>query len=234
MIKPAPGKRNCKVCKARFEKDLSKPWIVWCSDECALVIVKEKQEKINKKLQLQYKARASEEKKKWAGEKKMMIENTMKRGDWLKRLETIINNIARLIDFGTACISCGGFGKPQAGHYHSVASDATIRFNLHNEHLQDYRCNVELGSNTIGYDEGLIRVYGREYWEYVKFGLKNVYHKPLNLSIPEIKIYIDQARIILKRLEKDQVERSPEERIELRDLINSEIGIYKETFLCLK
>lgn len=161
-------------------------------------------------------------------EKKVMKENIMKNSDWLKKLESVINAIAREIDFGLLCISCGGNGKPQAGHYHSVGSNFTLRFNLHNIHVQDYRCNVQLSANIIGYDEGLITIYGNDYWNYIKFELKNTYHNPLHLTVQDIKEYILISNESLKILKNNQFERSPKERIILRSQLNKTIGIYKQ------
>lgn len=211
-----PGKKKCAHCGTPFEKNIHAPFQNWCSVDCAYKL---SQKLIEKK-----------EKKDWQVEKKVMKENTMKHGDWLKKLEEAINPIARFIDYGQPCISCKNFGKPQAGHYHSVASDATIRFNLHNIHIQDYQCNVEKSSNTIGYDEGLLKIYGEDYWKYVKFQLKNIYHLPLKLSIPEIKMAIEIAKEILKELKPAQSEFSPIQRIRLRDMYNKRIGIYKHFY----
>lgn len=211
-----PGKRKCKNCGEQFDKDIRTPFKDWCSNDCAY--------------KLWIKAKEKKEKKEWQVEKKKMIDNITKYPEWLQRLEDVINPICRLIDYGQPCISCKGNGKPQAGHYHSVASDATIRFNLHNTHIQDYHCNVHKSANIIGYDEGLIQIYGNEYWEYVKFGLKNIYHKPLKLSIPEIKQSIEIAKSIIKDLQSASTEYTPTERLYLRDYFNNKIGIYKTPY----
>lgn len=217
MIKKfRPGKKKCANCGTPFEKEINLPFKNWCSVDCAY--------KISQKL------KAKKANKEWQAEKKVMKENIMKYGDWLKRLEDAINPIARYIDYGQPCISCKNFGKPQAGHYHTVNSDGTIRFNLHNIHIQDYHCNVERSANIIGYDEGLIRIYGRDYWEYVKFQLKNIYHLPLKLSIPEIKEAIEISKEILKELKAAEVEYSPIQRLQLRDRLNKRIGIYKHFY----
>lgn len=211
-----PGKKKCVNCGTPFEKNINAPFQNWCSVDCAY--------KLSRKLI------DKKEKKDWAVEKKVMKENTLKHGDWLKRLEDIINPICRLIDYNKPCISCEGNGKPQAGHYHSKGSDSSLRFNLHNEHIQCYHCNVPLSSNTIGYNEGLIKVYGTDYWNYVKFQIKNIYHQPLKLSIPQIKEYIETAKEIKKELEVAKAEFSPIQRIRLRDMYNKRIGIYKHFY----
>ena len=211
---------RCKNCKDKFKAKHFLQKYCLEKDECIKAFLESMREK-NKK----------DEAKVWNEQKKELKLSLKKHSEWISDLEDEINPICRLIDFECSCISCEGNGKPQAGHYHTVASDGTIRFNLHNIHLQDYHCNVEKSANIIGYDEGLIRVYGRDYWEYVKFGLKNIYHQPLKLSIPEIKLFIEKARAIKKRLEKNKIYRTPDERIKLRDQINEEIGIYRFKFV---
>lgn len=218
-----PGKKTCIVCKAKFDKNINAPFQNWCSPDCALVIVTKKRKEAQEK-------EAKSQEKQWNAEKKVMSENLMTYDEWLKKLEKEINPIARLIDYGLSCISCGNYGKPQAGHYHTVKSDGAIRFNLHNIHIQDYHCNVQKSANIIGYDEGLILQYGRVYWEYVKFDIKRIY-PVLKLSIPEIKEKIELAREIKKTLEKStNRERTPEERIILRDEINLQLGMYNIRF----
>lgn len=213
-----PGKKKCKAegCENSFEKNIHQPFQEWCSPECAIKIWNSKKEK--------------KEKKDWAEKKKEMQQNIKKYGDWMKDLEAVINPIARLIDYGQPCISCGGFGKPQAGHFHSVGSNNSLRYNLHNIFGQDFRCNVELSGNLQGYDEGLIKIYGEEYWKYVKFGIKNEYHQPLKLQLYEIKEMISACRILIKELEANKKERTPQERIELRNELNFRIGLYQSNF----
>lgn len=211
---------RCKRCKDKFEPRKFLQKFCMEKDECISEFLKEMRAK-----------NAKQEKNDWQLKKKVLIEKTMTHSDWLKRLETEINKICRIIDYGQNCISCGGNGKPQAGHYHSVGSDSTLRFNLHNIHIQDYFCNVQMSANIIGYDEGLIKTYGLDYWNYIKFGLKNLYHNPSKLSIDEIKNCIELSRLIIKTIEKTEKELNPKERIELRDSINQTLGIYKHNYL---
>lgn len=83
-------------------------------------------------------------------------------------LQKEINLISRLIDKDTGCISCGGHTTPAGGHYHAVGGNSSLRYNLHNIHLQDFGCNNRKGANIPKYDLGLIERYGKPYWEYVK------------------------------------------------------------------
>lgn len=142
-----------------------------------------------------------------------------------KLLEAQINTICREIDKGSGCISCGGHTTPQSGHYHTVQSNGSIRFNLFNVHLQDFNCNCAKGGNLHNYDLGLIKMYGKEYWEYVKFELPKLY-PVLKLNKPELLEAIPKARELVKRLKKANITHSSEQRIRLREEYNKFIGIY--------
>lgn len=211
-----PGYKKCKGCGKDFEKDIRKPFALTCSIACALEWNKKQNEK--------------KEAKAWNAQKKDIKDALTTYSEWLKRLELEVNPIARIIDHDIPCISCEKTtGKPQAGHYHTVQSDGTLRYNLHNIHLQDYYCNVPKSGNMPGYDKGLIANYGNHYWEYVKFDLKRIYATPLKLSIPEIKTLITRARHLRKEIQLEK--RTPEQRIRLRDEINTKLGIYKIEYL---
>lgn len=146
-----------------------------------------------------------------------------------KLLEKEINKICCLIDRRAGCISCPSHNTPQAGHYHTVASNGALRYNLHNLHLQDYNCNVGRSANIPAYDLGLIDRYGKPYWEYVKFDI--VRETPeLKLKEWEYDEYIDRARKIVKDFGKLVDSRTepftPQQRIQLRTKYNKIIGLY--------
>lgn len=206
---------RCQYHKTKFEARFFNQKFCLETDECIKAFnesVKANQQKANAK--------------KWATEKKELKQKLMTLTDWQKLLEKEINHIARLIDFGSGCISCGGHTTPNGGHYHSVKSNGSIRFNLDNIHLQDYNCNGNKGANIPMYDLGLIERYGKQYWEYVKFDIvrlfpllkmaKNDYHE-------KIKI----ARSIVKHLKLENKTYNTTERLELRKKFNAMIGIYK-------
>lgn len=208
---------KCKHCKEKFVPKAFLQKYCMEKDECVSIFLAELREKNKKQNQKNERA-----------EVKQLAEQWKRHGDWLKDLENVINKIARLIDAGYNCISCGHAGKPQAGHYHSVGSDAGLRYNLHNIHIQCYQCNAPKGGNIIGYDEGLIHFYGSEYWNYVKFNLKNIYHQPLKVSIPQIKESIEICRGIIKELEKGEQIIGGLARIQMRSALNERIGIYPQ------
>jgi len=179
--------------------------------ECAIKHAKELSEKKKAKIN--------------ASEKQILKKAITGLPELKKLLEAQINGICRLLDKGSGCISCGGHTTPQAGHYHTVQSNGSIRFNLFNVHLQDYNCNCAKGGNMHNYDLGLIKVYGKEYWEYVKFELPKMY-PVLKLTKPEIEEAIFKARELTKTIKKADITYSVEQRIRLREEYNKFIGIY--------
>lgn len=209
-LKPKP----CKVCKEKFKPSRSiQPC---CSIKCAIELAKIQREKKEK----------SEIK-----EKHKEVKEKAKGLPWHKeKLQEKTNLIVRLIDYRQQCISCKANGD-QAGHYHSVGAKSTLRYHLDNIHLQETSCNSYKGSNRTDYDLGLISVYGEKYQRFVsieivqKFGNKN-----MKLSIPEFKEKIEIANEIIKELESFKKlypnGYSAEERLELRQVYNEQLGIY--------
>ena len=159
-------------------------------------------------------------------EKKELKEKYNGIPEYKKLLETEINRICCLIDKSSGCISCNGQTTPQAGHYHSVHSNGSIRYNLDNLHLQDYGCNCEKGANIHKYDLGLIKRYGKEYWEYVKFDIVSKFPL-LKMAVFEYKEKISLARQVVKHLKLENKTYSAIERLELRKEYNEFLGIYK-------
>lgn len=157
---------------------------------------------------------------------KVMKEGIMSYSKWQARLQPEVNHIARLIDYGQPCISCGLYtGKLNGGHYHSQGGNAMIRFNLHNIFLQNHYCNHHKSANIKGFNKGLIKMYGKEYHEYVEFTLTREY-KSVKPSIPELQEAIKTARAIVRRMKADPQIRTAKERMKLRTELNKEIGIY--------
>jgi len=173
------------------------------------------------------KARASREKKarkeKIEGRKRLMTVS-----DYEGKLQTEINAIIRLIDNGHNCMSCLNDKtnkRLNAGHYHSVGSNHSLRFNLMNIWAQCHDCNGMNSGNTIGYNKGLIRIYGKEFQEYVEYQLP--------LDYPYMKFRIDQlveakkiASAIKLSLQKENRIYTNLERKEMRIEFNTKIGIY--------
>lgn len=213
MIQNKPLKeKTCKStsCKKKFKPE--RPLQMVCDYKCAGAYKIQQQQK-----KQQYA---------WREERKEVLEKLKTLSDYKKDLEREINPIARLIDRHCPCISCKRNGKPQAGHYHTVKANDTLRFNLHNIHIQDYHCNVKLSSNITGYNLGLIDWYGKMYQEYVEYGLVKEYPY-LGLTKEDIKRAIIIARECRKSLEKCDEIHTPAKRIEMRTYYNTIISIYK-------
>jgi len=204
--------KKCKICKEVFTPQ--RPLQSVCGYKCA-----------SEKARID---REKKEAKEWSKRKSELKEEIKTLTDWKKDLEKEINKLVKIIDKGMNCISCGNSGKEQAGHYHSVGSNGSLRFHLDNIHLQDYYCNVKLSANIIGYDEGLIRIYGKEYWEKVKFDLVRTY--PLcKFDEEKIREAIKETRAIIRELQKIDLIYPPKARLRLRAELNKRIGLYNET-----
>lgn len=205
MTKP----KKCKNCGEPFEPQ--RPLQKICNYKCAIELSKKLQKVIDAK--------------KWRGEKKVMKEKLKTASNWKQDLQVLINRIVRLIDYGQPCIATGSLnGKINAGHYFSVSSNDTIRFNLHNIHIQSEHSNSYKSGDTLNYQSGIERVYGIKYLEYMN-SLKGL--KPLHLCVPKIKVAIEKCKVIIKELEQKGYVYDAKTRVNLRNLYNEQIGIYK-------
>ena len=165
------------------------------------------------------------EAKEWQKRKQdLKFDNYSSDGYRSKVIQPLINEIARLIDFGQPCIASGRYeGKFSGGHFTSVGANRSVSLNLHNIHIQTFESNSFRSGDETRYRHGLIKVYGNDYFEFVE-GLRHL--KGIDLSkqrLSELKPLITQIRNDLKRESKKY---SPQERIELRNEINEKIGIY--------
>jgi hypothetical protein len=146
-------------------------------------------------------------------------------------LQPVINEIARIIDFGQPCIATEQHGKMSGGHYISVGSNRTICLLLHNIHAQSFHSNNWKSGDTLKYQAGIRRIYGENYLEFMD-GLQK--HPPIKLRKEHMIELYKKACEIRIRLKKDQKLRTPKERIELRNQINLELGIYLEEYCVYK
>jgi len=142
-------------------------------------------------------------------------------------LQAEINKLSKLIDkkFGYfTCIDCDNkFGKQtDAGHFHSVGSNSTIRWNLHNIHSQDSKCNRYDGGRRLEYYRGLIERYSQKYADYVDTGLQKEY-KYVGLTNKEVA----EKLAIVRKLNRDFDTFSMMDSIQARNMFNTLIGIYK-------
>lgn len=204
-MRKEPKLKKCKICRELFTPQ--RPLQMVCGILCA-----------NKYLA---KRKEVKEKRDLSEMKKSLLTHK----DYLKMLQVEVNTIVRLIDHGQPCIATGAItGKRNAGHRASVGSNATIRFHLDNIHIQSEHSNKWKAGDSIRYDQGLERVYGKEYLEYVR-SLSLV--QPIKLSIQDIESKIKIARSIVKHLKLEDKIYDANIRLELRKKFNNMLGIYK-------
>lgn len=187
-IKPkSPHKRKCKACKVVFQPARTTQSV--CSPKCAQAWADT--------LKGQKLARANRAERKSLRE---ALERAKTRGQHLKELQAAFNAWIRARDAGRPCISCGRFhqGQWHAGHYRSVGSEPSLRFEPDNVHLQCAPCNTHLSGNLIPYRANLIKKIGLERVEWIE-GL----HVPKKLTLPEILEMKTFYRAEVRRLKKE-------------------------------
>jgi len=151
--------------------------------------------------------------------------------DYSKKLQDKVNEIVRLIDIGLPCLAKGIHANQiHAGHIFSRGSNFTIRFNLHNIHRQSAQSNHFQNEDGL-LREGLVNEYGNDYYEFVS-GLRKT--EAIKLSNQEFKdIYKTACKIALKLKKKGDVF-TKSERINKRNEVNLELGIYSANMLEFK
>ena len=210
--KKEPKAKTCKVCGNEFMPRTTTQVI--CSTLCA---VKNAELKLIAKANRQARAEA-----------KVWHENNDKISVFENKLQGHINAIARHIDYGQPCIATGSYeGKQNGGHYISVGSNKTIRYCLHNVHLQSEHSNTWKSGDTLRYQQGIIKRYGKDYLDFMD-NLQSC--QPIKLNRKEIFELITKAAKIRKSLENNLMVRTPQQRIQLRNEINLELGIYKNEY----
>lgn len=146
--------------------------------------------------------------------------------NWKNKLQTKVQEIARLIDHGQLClarqIECK---QAHGGHVFSKGGHAEMRFNLHNIHKQSAYSNTFKNDDGL-MQEGIIREYGNEYLEFIKSLRSHPVPKLSNLEYHEA---YKRACKIANSLKKAKRKRTPSQRISMRNQANKEIGIYQES-----
>lgn len=212
-----PKLKTCKICKEKFEpKNVSTEVVCWnydCRVEFALQVVAKN--KANKE---------KEERKKRADEKRKMRDNIT---NWKNELQDEVNLIVRLIDKDLPCLAKGIYANQfHAGHIFSRGSNQTIRYNLHNIHRQSAQSNHFQNEDGL-LREGLVKEYGQNYMDFISELRRTPKLCFSNESFHELtKI----ARLISAKLKKADNVYNLKQRIELRNQINIELGIYQEEY----
>lgn len=195
MFTPNPFRFNQKTCENTM---------------CALGYVREKKEKKQAKL---------------IDDKVKEMRPFAKESENKANLQKEVNKLARRIDemFNYHyCIDCGNsYGKQtDAAHFHSIGSNSTLRYNLHNLHSAASQCNRFSDKHHEGYKKGLVKRYGQEYLEMVEnLPLK---YKEIHLTSLEIVEKLKVVRNLNRNLHTFKFSNA----IEAREQLNKIIGIY--------
>lgn len=197
---------KCKHCGNKFEPKFSSLQKT-CSIDCSIQYARSTKgvaiiEKIHKEQ-----------------DKQKKIEFT----DYSKFLQRKINEIVRLIDYGLPCLATNKYpNQIHAGHVYSRGSNYSIRYNLHNIHRQSAQSN-HFQADDVLLREGVIREYGEKYMNFITSLKSTQKLKVDNLTFFEL---YKKASAIALRLSKEKRIRTLTERIDLRNLVNIDLGIY--------
>lgn len=146
--------------------------------------------------------------------------------DWAAELQVKINWITRMIDVGLLCLARGYGGQMQAGHIFARGGNSSMKFHLHNIHRQCAQSNHNQNDDGL-LREGLAREYGQNYLDYVA-NLRCM--KTLDFENWEYHELYKKACKIGNKMQKENLYYSREERIQKRNEINLELGIYDQRF----
>lgn len=182
-----PKKCRVSTCRASFVPAQS--FQTWCSPDCAVVILRQRQDKQRKSI-------AQRERR----EIKARKEKLKSRADHLKDAQTAFNAWIRERDAGQPCISCGTTADVQycAGHYRTTAAAPELRFEPLNVHLQCNRnCNMGKSGNLLGYRPRLIEKIGIAAVEWLEGP-----HEPKKYTIEELKALTAHYRKLTRELKR--------------------------------
>lgn len=218
--------KKCAICKEPFEPVFSS-LEKWCSNpdkDCQFEYAMQVVEKNRKQKELAAK-------KEWTETKKVYRDNTKKKSEYEAELQVKVNKLARLIDAGCGCTSCGTHNTVRwdGGHFHSVGAASSIRYNLFNIYIQcGIQCNGFKGGNQTAYAEMLGKIFGQKHREFVQFELMQT--PAIKLSIGDFKRLNTEANLLIKEFEAAnklvQLPRNASERLEMREYVNSRMKIY--------
>lgn len=166
--KPRPKKCRVAGCRASFVP--AQPFQTWCSPDCAVTIIRQRQEK-------QRKSFAQRERR----DIKVRKEKLKSRADHAKEAQAVINRYVRLRDAHLGCISCdkpaSWGGQWHCSHFRSVGAAAHLRFNLWNMNKSCSQCNAHLSGNIMVYRPRLVSKIGPEKVEWLECNQDLVRHE---------------------------------------------------------
>ncbi len=182
--------KKCRVAECRATFVPAQPFQTWCSPDCAVAIIRQRQEK-------QRKSFAQRERR----EIKVRKEKLKTRADHLREAQAVFNEWVRLRDADRPCISCGRHheGQYHAGHYRSVGANPELRFEPLNVWKQCAPCNTHLSGNLVNYRISLLQGIGAETVEWLEGP-----HEPRKYTVEEIKTIKAEYRAKTQELKKGQ------------------------------
>lgn len=144
------------------------------------------------------------------------------------KLQSKIQELARLIDIGLPCLARGTHpNQMHGGHVFSKGHHKTIAFNLHNIHRQSAQSN-HFGNEDGLFRDGLIKEYGLDYFEFIS-SLRQT--PSIKLTNEEYKNKYRLASKLVRDLRaRGYVSKSAEERIEMRNAANRLLNIYCDKY----
>lgn len=187
--------RKCSICKKSFEKkDLHFSGLkCYCSPECgaklAIILRTKKEKEIDKADRKELKAR------------KDKMNETIPY--WTKKTQVEFNKFIRLRDKNMPCISCGRHisadhlrgGDYDCGHYRSVGSCPSLRFDPMNAHKQCKNCNRDKSGNIVEYRIELARRIGLQNLEWLEGP-----HEPKRYRVKDLQLIHQQMKRLIKGL----------------------------------
>jgi len=185
--KPAKPKK-CRVATCRASFVPAKPFQSWCSPDCAVAIIRQRQDK-------QRKSFAQRERR----EIKVRKEKLKTRADHMKDTQKAFNTWVRVRDAELPCVSCGRHhqGKYDAGHYRTVGGNPALRFEPLNCHRQCSQCNTQLSGNIVNYRIELVRRIGAEALEWLEGP-----HDAKKYTVEELKAMTAEYRAKTRELKR--------------------------------
>ena len=156
-------------------------------------------------------------------QKRKTREEREKNINYKVKLQREIQLIARLIDIGLPCLARGYHaGQLHGGHVFSKGGNSNMSFNLLNIHRQSAQSNKWQNDDGL-LREGLVKEYGQGLMDFLTH-LRGVPSPKYNNE--EYKVFYRKACKISKQLKRDGKRFGIDERIEKRNEINLELGIY--------
>lgn len=181
--------KKCRSCGVVFEPVRSMQKV--CSPACAIAL--------NDKAKAK---KAAQAKRVERADIRVRLEKAKTRGTHQRELQAAFNAWIRQRDAGQPCISCGRSanwqGQWDAGHYRSVGSEPSLRFEADNVHRQCLPCNTHLSGNLIPYRINLIKKIGIERVEWLEG-----HHVPKKLTIAEMQEMKAFYRAEVRRMKRE-------------------------------